>query len=119
MSKFNVRVYGILLSNTMGYDLQENNINDIGAGIKFSGICTSTRLLCNNLIECYHGVFADPAGLNTQISDQGDWTGTTSTSSSRCWKRTRAASKLKNRVAVEFEFRAGSIHLVVRAHRLK
>ena len=75
-------ISGIALSNTIGYDVQENNLNDIGAGIKFSGICTSTRLLCNNLIECYHGVYADPAGLNTQISDQGDWTGTTSTSSS-------------------------------------
>ena len=93
-------VTGINIEGSTNITLSQNKTENCGRGISFKGVCTATNLFCNTMTNCFVGAYLDGTGVNTAISDQGDWTGniTTSTAWGNKWDNNDPTLTLNNRV---------------------
>ncbi|MBK8847309.1 MAG: hypothetical protein IPO27_12510 [Bacteroidetes bacterium] len=75
-------VTGINIEGSTLITLSQNKTENCGRGISFKSVCTGTVLFCNTMTNCWRGAYLDGTGVSTSISDQGDWTNNTITSTS-------------------------------------
>lgn len=65
-------IKGIELKATISSDIKENTITSMAAGVAVFGDCTGSKLLCNKMYACYHGVYLNPNSPTSLLSAQGD-----------------------------------------------
>ena len=63
---------GIALQSVGRSSLTENTIINYGTGFNIHSACIATKLLCNEMKNCFHGVYLDPGSTTSLLSTQGE-----------------------------------------------
>ncbi|HRC32338.1 MAG TPA: hypothetical protein PK736_02725 [Bacteroidia bacterium] len=73
-------IQGIRLQSSLSCRLQENTMTNMGAGIDVFDDCSNSSLLCNEMENCWNGVYLDDASPTSFLSTQGIFGATQATS---------------------------------------